>query len=126
MAGHGIEYCWGYGEMMFLTINDQSVNKLESFVTQALSSKNLALERIWKYQRRTRDYMRMYKQMESNLLINPRLKEEINHQMLEKKRKDIKKSRLKQISSTLEDHLSPQSYHRNNIAVMERRFIGQN
>ena len=100
MAGHGIEFCWGYGEMQFRQLNDQIVKNLTRNVTNALAPNHLTLERIWKFQRRTRDYMRMYRQLETQLLINPSLKDEINHRMLEKKRKDVKNSRLKPRSSS--------------------------
>ena len=93
LAGQGIEYCWGYTSTVFRTINDCTAAHLESNVAKALSKEYLTMSRVWKYQRRTRDYMRMYIQLANKISVDGAVKESINQVMLEKSRKDLKKTR---------------------------------
>lgn len=90
MAGHGIEYCWGYGETMLRKINDHTDANLHANVKRALSPECLSLQRIWKFERRARDYMRMYEELERKFAQDPALKSKVNHQMLENSRKDLR------------------------------------
>jgi hypothetical protein len=101
MAGNGIEYCWGYGETIFRKINDKIVKNLRSNVAIAISPAHLTLERIWKFSRRPREYMRMYHALSKQILATPKLKEEINHEFLERNRKEIKGERNNHYSPDL-------------------------
>ena len=91
LAGYGIEYCWGYGATIFRKINDCTAKKLETNVRTSLSSEHLTMERVWKFSRRTRDYMRMYDQLAQDIAANPQLKSDINHNFYEKAREKVKK-----------------------------------
>ena len=101
MAGNGIEYCWGYGETVFRKINDKIAKNLQSNVAIAVSPAHLTLERVWKFSRRPREYMRMYLALSKKIDENLSLKEQINHDLLERNRKEMKLERCNHFSSSI-------------------------
>ena len=66
MAGNGIEYIWGCSERIFRKNNDQSTENFVKTIKMSLSAQSLPMERIWKFERRSRDYMRSYHTIGSN------------------------------------------------------------
>jgi len=129
IAGYGIEYCWGYSSTIFRKINDCTAANLEKNVGIALSNENLTLERVWKYSRRTRDYMRMYYKLAESLEDNPQLTEGISHKFYEENRNKIKLESRKLVCPPIVDdflrHCGRQySYHRN-VAEIESNFINE-
>jgi hypothetical protein len=66
MAGNGIEYIWGCSERIFRKNNDQSIENFKRTIKMSLSSQSLPMERIWKFERRSRDYMRNYRTIGHN------------------------------------------------------------
>jgi hypothetical protein len=59
LAGCGVEYSWGKAKMTFRReTNDCVAKNLHCNIVEAL--KVVTLERVWKYERKTRDYRRMY------------------------------------------------------------------
>ena len=127
LAGHGIEYCWGYASTIFRRINDGTASNFESNVANSLSAEHLTLERVWKYARRTRDYMRMYQKLSQKLVDNPELKDQLNHKMYEVERTKVKtEARTLACSQLLNDFLNhavqEHTCHRN-ISELDRDFI---
>jgi hypothetical protein len=129
VAGHGIEYCWGYSSTIFRSINDCTAANLERNVAKSLSIEYLTLERIWKFSRRTRDYLRMYYKLAQDLETNPALKDTINHKMYEESRKKVKQEARtltcpRFVSDFLRHVGRNYTYHRN-VAEIEREFINE-
>jgi hypothetical protein len=123
MAGKGIEYCWGYGETMFRKINDKSTKNLESNVRKAMSPEHLPLERIWKYERRTRDYMRMYLLLAQQIENNAAIKDHVSHAFLEESRVNLKGTRRETFTSEFWQHVNEvHTYHRT-VSGSDRDFI---
>jgi hypothetical protein len=67
LAGSGIEYCWGMADMIFRSIGKKQSTNVEQHIEHVLGNEVLTLERVWKYERRARDYMRLYEKMGENL-----------------------------------------------------------
>ena len=80
------------------------------------------MKRIWKYQRRTRDYMRMYIQLADSIIKDGAIKERINQDMLEKSRKELKKTRTLPSADFLLHAGKIYTTHRN-VGEIERLFI---
>jgi hypothetical protein len=73
MAGCGIEFCWGMSKRVFRKNNQ--IGKLETKdllekIEKSLSDGVLGLKRIWEFERRTRTYMRMYRDIGLNNCID--------------------------------------------------------
>jgi hypothetical protein len=100
MAGNGIEYSWGQAERFFKKTNDLKAANLRSNVARSLSYESLPIERIWKYERKCRDYMRMYKDLAKNSNSN------LNYEDLEKLLKTYKTHR--NISNIMHSNFPPQ------------------
>lgn len=67
MAGVGVEYSWGKTKTVFRThFNNGRVADLMENVGKSIGPDVLPLTRVWKYSRRTRDYMRAYEIMADN------------------------------------------------------------
>jgi hypothetical protein len=96
-AGKGIEYCWGLVERYFRKINKGIAKELEKNVTIALC---LSMSSIYKFERKTRDYMRLY------LKLGVQPDGPLSYKELEDMRKHMKTYRS----------------HRN-VAEIEREFI---
>ena len=96
-AGKGIEYCWGLAESNFRKINKGIAKELEKNVSLALC---LSMSSIFKFERKTRDYMRLY------LKLGVKPDGPLSYKELEDKRKHMKTYRS----------------HRN-VAEIEREFI---
>ena len=125
LAGQGIEYCWGFSSTLFRKINDFTAANLDKNVIEALSPRNLTMRRgVWRYQRRTRDYMRMYLQLVDKINQNECVKETINQEMLEKSRKELKKTRTLPSADFLLHAGRTYTTHRN-IGEIERIFINE-
>eukprot|EP00951_Prasinocladus_malaysianus_P004373 scaffold30728_cov33-Prasinocladus_malaysianus.AAC.1 len=60
LAGMGIEYTWGKAKFYFRRNNDCSPKKFQSLVLKSLSTEVLPVERVRKFARRARDYVRAY------------------------------------------------------------------
>jgi hypothetical protein len=60
LAGKGIEYAWGFSSSLFRRTNFPNGLSLEQKVEAALFQEHLTLDRIWKFERKARDYMSMY------------------------------------------------------------------
>ncbi len=67
LAGVGIEYSWGKIKMIFRSqFNNGKVTELMENVQASIGEDVLPMERIWRYSRRTRDYMRAYEIIAEN------------------------------------------------------------
>jgi hypothetical protein len=70
MAGCGVEYCWGISKRDFRKENrskeQQTGKNLVARVKKTLSKDVLKLDRIWSFERRTRTYMYMYRDIGLN------------------------------------------------------------
>jgi hypothetical protein len=66
-----------------------------------VSSNHLTLERVWKFSRRPREYMRMYHDLSKQIIANPKVRDDINHDFLETNRKEIKLQRNNHFSPEL-------------------------
>jgi hypothetical protein len=65
MAGNGIEYIWGCSERIFRKNNDNTTENFIKNIKLSLSNNSLPMERIWKFERRSRDYIRNYRSLGS-------------------------------------------------------------
>lgn len=108
LAGCGIEFSWGKSKLEYRKNNDTAMNKktLLPRIKDSLSKYILPIERIWKFERRTRDYRNNYayiqKQIEQGNINNS----DLSHDFVEKMVKEHKAHR--------------------NILDMECRFLNQN
>jgi len=109
MAGAGIEYAWGKIKYNFRAQNSAEGKAkdglaVEERLRQLIQSPDcIPVQRIWKYERRTRDYMRLYLEINRKILVGEMSLEDISFKKLETMRK---------VYTT----------HRN-IAEIERSFI---
>ena len=62
LAGVGIEYSWGKSKMLFRKHNDCNPKTFHTQVLTAMAREVLFLDRVRKFARRARDYMRCYDQ----------------------------------------------------------------
>ena len=89
MAGCGIEYSWGKLKLKFRRENAKcnlSVRKGGRSTEQKIRDildESLPLARCWKFERKTRDYRRMYLDLEEQLKSKTIKKEDINYRALE-------------------------------------------
>jgi hypothetical protein len=60
LAGSGIEYAWGIAEINFKNIQQKCSQNVKRHVEDVLSPEKLPLSSIWKYERKSRDYIRLY------------------------------------------------------------------
>ena len=85
------------------------------------------MERVWKYERRTRDYMKMYRNLADLIEINPDMKEQINQKLLEDNRKTVKESRQKNISASVMEgflaHATMTYVSHRNVAQIDGPFL---
>lgn len=66
LAGMGIEYSWGKIKVFFRSnFNNEKAKELKANVERSFDI--VDLERVWKYARRTRDYMRGYELLASGV-----------------------------------------------------------
>ncbi len=98
IAGAGIEYAWGKSKMNYARNNGNIATiKMDEFrrkVLESLSKNNvLTMERIWAYERRTRDYCRLYTEIDEKVANNIIKREDVHYGMLEKQRKIYKSHR---------------------------------
>jgi hypothetical protein len=66
MAGCGVEYCWGISKETFRKnnqISKLSTSDLQLRIEETLSQDILPLSRVWQFERRTRTYMHMYREI---------------------------------------------------------------
>ena len=107
IAGAGIEYSWGKSKMFYARNNHHTktvkMNEFKDRVLAALSKEVLTMERIWAYERRTRDYCRLYSEVDEKVAQKIIKREDIDYTMLEKQRKIFRSHR--------------------NIKEIERKFI---
>lgn len=101
LAGNGIEYCWAYSQEVFIKSGEKNSSNLENKVMESLSKDILTLELIWKFERKARDYMRMYWYI--------------------KEHPNVKITELKQFEN-LRKHMKTYRCHRD-IAKLERNYI---
>ena len=92
MAGGGIEYCWGFLKYTHRQNNEKQTEKRkggavfkQTVLTLCTNRDVLAMARIWKYQRRARDYHRLYIALPGDTVTS--------HGMLENMRKTYKTHR---------------------------------
>ncbi len=72
LAGIGIEYSWGKVKMIFRSeFNNGKASELMENVEASITPDVLPLERVWRYSRRTRDYMRAYQLMAEHPDLSP-------------------------------------------------------
>ena len=67
LAGSGIEYAWGIAEINFKNISNKCPQNIKQHVANVLSPDKLPLSSIWKYERKARDYIRLYEKCSKNL-----------------------------------------------------------
>ena len=65
-AGKGIEYVWGLAERHFRKNNDRKAKHLEENVIKSLSPDSIPQSTIFNFERKTRDYMRLYLELGIN------------------------------------------------------------
>ena len=110
IAGAGIEYSWGKAKMFYARNNSNiSTLKLAEFkskIVEALDPKVLTMERIWAYERRTRDYCRLYTEIDQKVSNQEIKREDVDYTMLEKHRKLFKSHRnIKEIEREFIDSI---------------------
>jgi hypothetical protein len=69
-AGNGIEYCWSIADVHFRNILGKSAKNIEGHIRKVLGNQVLTIERIWKYERHAREYLRLYQKADKD---NPHL-----------------------------------------------------
>jgi hypothetical protein len=93
LAGCGIEYSWGKSKMEFRKKNNGTGNKrsnLQERVARSLDTASvLPLEKVWKFERRTRDYRNVYIKLSERSVDA----EDVTHQFIEKMVKNHKTHR---------------------------------
>ena len=105
LAGCGIEYSWGKIKMTFRReVNDTVSKNLHSNIVESID-RSMSLERVWKYDRKTRDYRRAYIERALQLQQSSGT-EASSFEILEKMRKIYKTHR--------------------NIGEIEHRYISDN
>ena len=68
LAGCGIEYSWGKSKQHFRRqANDTIAANPHSNILDSIQSSVLPIERIWKFERRSRDYRRMYRDVAKDM-----------------------------------------------------------
>ena len=89
MAGCGIEYSWGKLKLKFRSENNKctlSVRKRGKSTEQKIREildESLPIERVWKFERKARDYRRMYLALEIQIQAKTIKQEDINYGALE-------------------------------------------
>lgn len=92
LAGCGIEYSWGRIKMHFRRdVNDCVAKNLHENIVKA--SRIVDLESVWKFERRTRDYRRMYEELRTKTRDGNIKQEDVSFQLLESMRKVYKSHR---------------------------------
>lgn len=84
MAGCGVEFCWGISKRIFRKNNQLckvETKDLKLKVEKSLSEDVLTLERVWKFERRTRTYMHMCREIGLNADIVTLSYKELESQM---------------------------------------------
>jgi hypothetical protein len=87
MAGVGVEYCFGMSKRYFRQHNDCIAKNLEINVRRSFGEDVLPLQRLWKFERRARQYMHMYREEDVNGTVD-----QITFEKLESKMKTMKKT----------------------------------
>ncbi len=89
LAGCGVEYCWGKLKLDFRRLNTRNNNKthlnssIESRI-RALMPTSLPIDRCWKFERKCRDYRRLYVNLEKIIKNNQLTRENVSYKYLEK------------------------------------------
>ena len=97
-AGAGIEYCWGKLKFEFRKRNHQkekrkSGQELNRLLLQFINDSSiLPIHRIWKFARRSRDYMRLYMNHHLNVATSSESKD-LTHGVLERMKQEYKTHR---------------------------------
>lgn len=92
LAGCGIEYSWGRIKMNYRrNVNDCVAKNLHDNIEKA--SEIVDLPSVWKFERRTRDYRRMYEDLAKKTADGSIKQEDISFQLLESMRKVYKTHR---------------------------------
>jgi len=97
-AGTGIEYCWGKLKLEFRKRNHQkekrkSGQELNRLLLQLINDSSiLPIHRIWKFARRSRDYMRLYMNHHLNVATSSESKD-LTHGVLERMKQEYKTHR---------------------------------
>jgi hypothetical protein len=92
LAGCGVEYSWGKAKVCFRReTNDCSAKNLHANIINALHA--ITLDRVWRYERKTRDYRRMYADIAQQIENGTLKKELVSYTMLEKNVKKYKSHR---------------------------------
>lgn len=66
VAGNGIEYMWGISDHHFKKMKGKSLTDLERNVKHVLGKELMPIEKVWKCERRARNYMQLYLQLKTN------------------------------------------------------------
>ena len=91
LAGCGIEYSWGKSKQYFRrTANDMIASNLHSNIVKSMQLNVLPIERIWKFERRSRDYRRMYRDVAKEIAEGIIHQKDISYEGLEKMQKKYK------------------------------------
>jgi hypothetical protein len=97
IAGVGIEYCIGYSKMNFRRKFNDTVNA-HLYENTIRSIMSVTLEKVWKFSRRSRDYLHVYRGIEENGLtveggVDLTGEAKLSHAKMEDMRKECKSHR---------------------------------
>ena len=99
LAGNGIEYCIGFAKMQFRRIFNNGIGGDSLTKNTFASLESITMEHVWKYSRRSRDYLHVYNALHDQSVDNATNKIDLtgecntSHQMLEDMRKTRKTHR---------------------------------
>ena len=94
LAGCGVEYSWGRSKTVFRREkNDLIAKHLHANILQSLSPEALPISLIWRFERRTRDYRRMYKDLQIKMESGIVCADDVCYKFLETMRKTYKSHR---------------------------------
>ena len=95
IAGVGVEYSWGKSKMYYRRHNspDQRKNTLLDRIMKSVSTDVLPLDRIWKFERRTRTYRNIYTIIQEKKEKGELELDDMTHELIEKMMKKYRTHR---------------------------------
>ena len=83
LGGCGIEYAWGKSKQWFRANNNQMAKDLHMNIENSMSEIVLPISRCWKFERKTRDYRRLYRDVAIQIEKGEMKLEEVTYKALE-------------------------------------------